>query len=41
MARLAGMLMMQEEIKACPFTPKEIYATSTLPAMVAKPEHMT
>lgn len=27
----------QEEMRAVPFTPRPMYATSTLPAMVAKP----
>ena len=39
-ARLAGIDITQDETSACALTPKEMYATRTLPAIVAKPEVM-
>ena len=41
MARDAGMDMTQEDTRACALRPRPMYATSTDPEMVAKPEHMT
>lgn len=41
MAREAGILITQDEIRASGLIPKPIYTARTLPAIVANPEVMT